>query len=234
MDAGFWFAETRECPMHGIGLRICDPSGVPDFSFETVRDLVAACVAELPALRYRVVGARLGLDRPWLVEDPAFDINMHVRRIAVPPPGGRRELDDAVGRLMSRRLNRTKPLWEMWFIEGLERGRVATLIKIHHALVDGASGAALIELMYDAGPLARTAVPAGPQPEERGIPGLQRRALGALVNVGAVTPYRTLRAIRQTVSLQIGSAWGGEQTAPPVSGTSHPLQCPDLGAAAGQ
>jgi diacylglycerol O-acyltransferase / wax synthase len=204
LDAGFWFAETRECPMHGIGVRVCDPSGVPDFSFETVRDLVAAHVEELPSLRYRVVGARLGLDRPWLVEDPAFDINMHVRRIALPPPGGRRELQEAIGRLLSRQLDRARPLWEMWFIEGLARGRVATVVKIHHALVDGVSGAALIERMYDTSPQPRSPVAeAGPPAQEPVIPNLGRRALGALVNVGAVTPYRTLRAIQQTVSQRV-------------------------------
>ncbi len=209
LDAAYWFGETRECPMHGAGLRICDPSGVPDFGFETVRDLIAARVEELPALRYRVVGSRLGLDRPWLVEDPTFDIRRHVRRIELPAPGGRRELEEAVGRLMSRRLDRTRPLWEKWFIEGLEHGRVATLTKIHHALVDGVSGAALLERMYDTSAEPRTpSAVADPQAqsqaeEEPGIPGLERRALGAFVNVAAVTPYRMLRVVGQTVSQQV-------------------------------
>jgi diacylglycerol O-acyltransferase / wax synthase len=204
LDSAYWFGDTRECPMHGAGLRICDPAGVPDFSFETVRDLIAARVEELPALRYRVAGSQLGLDRPWLVEDPTFDISRHVRRIVLPTPGGRRELEEVVGRLMSRRLDRARPLWEKWFIEGLEHGRVATLTKIHHALVDGVTGVALLERMYDtsAEPRMPLAV-AGPPMEEPGIPRLERRALGAFVNVAAVTPYRMLRVVGQTVSQQV-------------------------------
>jgi len=102
-----------------------------------------------PRFRQKLVFSPLPFDRPWWVEDPQFNLDYHVRRSGLPRPGDDAQLKRLVARLFSQRLDRTKPLWEMWLVEGLEEGRFALITKAHHALVDGVSGVDLASVILD-------------------------------------------------------------------------------------
>jgi WS/DGAT/MGAT family acyltransferase len=106
----------------------------------------------LEPLRRRLVNVPFGLDHPFWIEDPDFDLDFHVRHTAIPPPGNDDQVAELVARIVGRPLDRSRPLWETYVIEGLADDRFAVLTKVHHATIDGASGAELLTLMLDASP----------------------------------------------------------------------------------
>ena len=148
-DAIFLSMERPTWHQHTGGLLIFDPSEAPDFGFETFKQLVAERLPLAPRFVCRVKEVPLGLDLPLWVKDRNFDVSNHMHRVALPSPGGMRELAELAGDLMGHQLDRRMPLWEMWFIEGLEDGYVAVLAKTHHCLMDGASGQGLAEYLFD-------------------------------------------------------------------------------------
>ena len=133
------------------GLTIVDPSESDRFSFEEMRRTILERLEQVPKFRWKLKEVPLRLDRAVWVEDKDFDVNRHVRRIAVPSPGGRRELGDLVGMVMSYQLDRRRPLWELWYVEGVIGGQVAMIMK-YHCLMDGVSGSGLAEQLFDLEP----------------------------------------------------------------------------------
>ncbi len=197
-DAAFLYGETPTWHMHVCSVGIMDPAG-SDFSFERLRELLIERLPQVPQFRWKAVEVPFGLDRPGWIEDPDFDPDFHIRRIGVPAPGTQEQLEDLVGHLVSYKLNRSRPLWEIWVIEGLERGRVAMLAKVHHAVIDGVSGAGLGEVLFDLEPTPRP-----PDPDVRDslhdtrVPSqLELLARGA-VNATIMTGLRTTRFVVQS------------------------------------
>ena len=145
-DAMFLAVEDDRNPMH-IG-NVCVLEGqAPSYG-----DLVRAVASKLPLVpryRQRVRFVPLQLGRPVWVDDPHFQVLYHVRRTAIPRPGGAEELRNLAGRVFAQNLDRGKPLWELWMVEGLEDGRWALLSKVHHCMVDGVSGTDLLTVLLD-------------------------------------------------------------------------------------
>ena len=156
LDAAFLALESPTAPMQVLGIAILDPSTVPDDDgrpfYERVRELMAARVHLVPPLRRRVVEVPFGLYVPAWVDDPSFDLDYHLRRAALPAPGGEAELDAFVAEVASRPLDRNRPLWEAYVVEGLEGGRQAFVAKLHHSMIDGLAGVAILAALFDLAP----------------------------------------------------------------------------------
>jgi diacylglycerol O-acyltransferase / wax synthase len=150
LDGAFLSLESPTTHLQILGALIFDPTPVAGgVSFERIRDTVAERVHLVPPFRMRLVDAPLGIQQAWLVDDPDFDLEYHVRRVGLPAPGGRTELAEVVADLASRPLDRRRPLWEFHVVEGLEGGRIALVPKVHHAIIDGVSGAEVMAAFFD-------------------------------------------------------------------------------------
>jgi diacylglycerol O-acyltransferase / wax synthase len=151
-DALFLATETPAWHQHVGGLSVLDPAESDRFSFEELRRMTLERLERVPKFRWKLKEVPLHLDRAVWIEDKDFNIDRHFRRIAVPPPGGRHELGDLLGTLMGYQLDRRRPLWEMWYVDGVIGGQVALIMKYHHCLMDGMSGAGLAEQLLDLEP----------------------------------------------------------------------------------
>ena len=220
IDASFLYMETPTLHMHTIKVAVLEPAPGVDYSIERVTADLRERLHLLPPFRRRVIEVPLGFHHPVWIEDPAFDLDRHVRRTIVPPPGGPRELDAVISRIASAPLDRRCPLWELWYVAGLAGGRVAAVGKIHHAVADGVAVAGLLANVM-APDLSGLAAPARearwmPEPvpsrtrllgdalrdhgrEIRRLPALVRRTLH---NLRAVSRWRHAAAVTPPLPLR--------------------------------
>jgi diacylglycerol O-acyltransferase / wax synthase len=185
LDAQFLALETPRQAGHVGGLAVLDPSTRPDgkLELEDVQAMIAERLPLLPPFRWRLKTVPFGLDYPYWIDDPDFDVEYHVRELAIPPPPTDEKVAEQVARIFSRPLDRARPLWELYLIHGLADGNVALLTKIHHSAVDGMSGAEILSVLLDITPEGRElpapAANGAGDPEPGTLEMLARAALGA-------------------------------------------------------
>ena len=148
-DAFMLRMETSKAYMHTFKVAIIDPSTDPDgWSFKRFYAESARRIHLVPMLRWKYLDSPLGLNHPYWVEDPDFNLHYHIRRVACPPPGDHKTLCEFMSAVYSYQLDRDRPLWMEWVVEGLEGGRVAIVMLVHHAYVDGVGAAWLMQQFY--------------------------------------------------------------------------------------
>jgi len=200
LDEAFLRAEDGSAHMHIAGLMLL--AGEPPAQ-EELCAVIAARLHLVPRYRQKLAFVPGGLSRPQWIDDPHFNLGYHVRRTALPPPGGEGELRALASRILSQRLDRSKPLWELWLVEGVADRRFALISKSHHALVDGIAGVDVTSVLFD--PVPAPGLPAEtppawvarPEPSSaqlagaavldraRELGGLARGALGRALNPAA-------------------------------------------------
>ena len=206
-DSAFVYFETKSMLLHNTAVLIFDPSSVPGgYSFERIRELMARRVPVIPAYRRRLVQVPLDLGRPVWADDPDFDLDAHLHRRGLPAPATMAELAGFVADVSSRPLDRSRPLWETWIVEGLEGGRIAMVSKAHHAAMDGVSGADVLSHLLDLelkDPTAE-AEPAGLE-GPRPLPSTPRLLLDAAKG-GTAWPLDAVRSVAGAVRGAAGVA----------------------------
>ena len=196
LDAQFLALETRRQTGHVASVAILDPSTTPTgtLGVADIEALITDRLPLLPPLRRRLLEVPLGLDYPYWIEDDDFDLHFHVREIGLPAPGTDEQLAEQVARIVSRPLDRGRPLWELYLVSGLQSGNLAMLTKIHHAVIDGLSGAEILGLLLDLTPEIRQIEPTGPWGDNEPVPDELGLLLKGLKGAAGY-PLRALRAL---------------------------------------
>ncbi len=205
MDASFLYFETKNAPMHIGSVAIYDQSTVKGgvLAFKEILKNYESRLHLARSFRQRLAFVPANLDHPYWFEDPDFDIEFHVRHIALPHPGDWRQLCIQVSRLHSRAMDLHRPLWEVYVIEGLDnveglpKGSFAVVTKVHHAAIDGVSGAEMTAAIHDLTPDAKPA-----PPEEPWVPEREPLALELLARTAghtAVQPFRLANVVARSV-----------------------------------
>lgn len=208
LDASFLYLETAAQPLHVCSILELDTSTMPGgYTFDRLRDALTMRIKAMPEFREKLADSRLNLDHPVWVDDTDFDVHRHLHRIGLPSPGGRAELSEICGHIASLPLDRSRPLWEMWVIENVagtdahSGGRLALLTKVHHAAVDGVTGANLMST------LCTTEADAPPPDAAEGVGGASDLEIALNGAVKFVTrPLKLVNMLPATVSTVVDTA----------------------------
>jgi diacylglycerol O-acyltransferase len=192
LDASFLSMETLTTPMHVGGVCVLEPPS-SGFDYDRLVELISQRIGLVPRYRQKVKTVPGRLVNPVWVDDGDFDVTYHVRRSALPRPGTRAQLKDLVARLQSRPLDRSRPLWEIYLVEGLEDGRIGIITKTHHAMVDGISAVDIGTVILDVEPTPREVPEDDWAPDKE--PGIVDLVAGAIVEV-ATRPTAVLDAAK--------------------------------------
>lgn len=223
IDASFLAGEKESSHMHVGGVMIFEGPPPPR---EDTLEHIASRLHLVPRYRQKLAFPRFEMGRPLWVDDPSFNLEYHVRHTALPAPGGTDQLRRLTARIFSQRLDRSKPLWESWFVQGLEGDGFAIINKTHHALVDGISGVDLATVLFDLTPVPpeRGEIPdwtPHPEPTQaqliaEGVKGLVRRPfeVGSSAADAALHPERTLTRVREAAEGLGEVVWAGMNPAP--------------------
>ena len=214
LDATFLYFETPSNHMHVMGVIVFDPATASEpYSFERVKEMMRARLHLVPPFRRKLAPVPFNLHHPVWVEDANFDLDYHIRRIGCPAPGTEKELAELVGDVASRPLDRTRPLWEMYIVEGLQNGYVASVAKMHHATIDGVSGANLMVHLFDLEPDPPPPAEEVPWEPDRMPTDIERLAYATVsrlrrpLNIFKVVP-QTVQSIANVVSRRRGGSGG--------------------------
>jgi len=228
LDASFLYLENPNLHMHVVMTSVVDPATVPGgYSFARMKGLIAERLPLAPVFQRRLVEVPLRWGHPVWVDDPDFDIDYHVRLAAVPKPGGLRELAAIAGDIAGRQLDRSKPLWEMWIIEGLANDRVGFVTKMHHSTVDGVSGAELLSILFDLEPDPGPTPPPPERVHDDRIPS-NLELLGTATVDRAMLPFKLTRDLVRTGSrvLDVRKVRIGSEERPGLGKAALPLSAP--------
>jgi diacylglycerol O-acyltransferase len=193
LDASFLHLEDASAHMHVAGVMLFEGSPPP---YDELLETFEQRLPLVPRYRQRLAFVPLGQGRPKWVDDPHLNLRYHVRSTALPSPGSERQLQDLAGRVFSQQLDRDKPLWEVWLVEGLEGDRFAMLSKTHHALVDGISGVDIISVLFDTSPEPVVPTAPGDRWLPRPMPS-RAQLLGEALLERATIPTEVARSVRR-------------------------------------